>query len=123
MAEQGKPDLHIPPEMRAMAEQSVEQAKKAFDSVMTAAKGAVSGMEERAAAAQAGAKDMHRKAVAFAEHNVDASFEFARKMVAAKSAEEMVTLHADYVKSQMQALGEQVREIGQAASATFRPKD
>ena len=64
--------------MRAFAEQSVEQARKAFDSVMATAQSAASAIEGQAIAAQAGAKDVQRKAVAFAERNVDASFDFAR---------------------------------------------
>ena len=113
MASQATPNFQIPPEMRSFAEQSVEQARKAFDTVMNAAQSAVSSFEGQAAAAQAGAKDVQRKAFAFAEHNVDASFEFAQKLLSAKTGEEMVKMHADYVKSQMETLGEQARELGQ----------
>ena len=74
-----KASFQVPPEMRAFAEQSVEQAKKAFDSVMTAAQSAASAIEGQTVAAQAGAKDVQRKAVAFAERNVDASFDFAQQ--------------------------------------------
>ena len=111
-----KTSFRVPPEMLSFAEQSVEQAKKAFDSVMTAAKSAASAIEGQTVAAQAGAKDMQRKAVAFAEHNVDASFDFATKLLAAKDGEEVMKLHADYVKTQMQALGDQARELGQTAA-------
>ncbi len=93
-----KAGFRVPPEMLSFAEQSVEQAKKAFDSVMTAAKSAASAIEGQTIAAQAGAKDMQRKAVAFAEHNVDASFDFATRLLAAKDGEEVMKLHADYVK-------------------------
>ena len=105
-----------PPEMRAFAEQSVAQAKKAFDGFMTAAQGAVSTMEGQAVAAQASAKDVQRKAVDFAERNVEASFEFAQKLVAAKDPAEIMKLHSDYVKNQMQVFGEQTRELSQAAT-------
>ena len=108
--------FQVPPEMRAFAEQSVEQARKAFDSVMTAAQSAASAIEGQTAAAQAGAKDVQRKAVAFAEHNVDASFNFASKLLAAKDGEEVMKLHADYVKTHMQALSDQARELGQTAA-------
>ena len=125
MADHGMPNFQIPPEMRSFAEQSVAQARKAFDGFMTAAQSAVSTLEGQAAAAQAGAKDVQRKAVAFAEHNVAASFEFAQKLLKAKDGEEVMKLHADYVKTQMQALGEQARELGQSATkaATDRSKD
>ena len=116
MANEAMPTFNLPPEMRAFAEQSVAQARKAFDGFMTAAQGAVSTMEGQAAAAQASAKDMQRKAVNFAEQNVTASFEFAQKLLAAKDPTEIIKLHGDYVKRQMQVFGEQTRELSQAAA-------
>ena len=99
--------------------------RKAFDSVMTAAQSAASAIEGQTVAAQAGAKDVQRKAVAFAERNVDASFDFARKLLAAKDGEEVLKLHAEYVKACMQALSEQARELGQTAgrAAGVKSKD
>ncbi len=125
MADPTKPDFQVPPEMRAFAEQSVAQAKKAFDGFMTAAQGAASAFEGQAAAAQAGAKDMQRKAIQFAEHNVAASFELAQKLVTAKDPTEMARLHAEYMKTQMQKLTEQARDIGEtiAKAANAAKKD
>lgn len=108
--------FNIPTDMRAFAEKSVEQARQAFDSFVSAANEAVSSMEGRAAAAQAGAKDVGRKAIGFAEQNVAASFELARKLVRAKDVDEVMRLHADYVKEQMQALSEQAKALGESAS-------
>ena len=116
MVNAGMGSFQVPPEMRALAERSVEDAKRAFDGFINATRQAVSTFEGHAAAAQAGAKDMTQKAMSFAERNVDASFEFAQKLVRAKDAEEVTRLHADYVRAQMEALGEQARELGQAAA-------
>lgn len=116
MAEHDKQSFSIVPEMSAFAEQSVTQARKAFDGFMAAAQGAVSTLESQAAATQAGAKDLQRKAVAFAEENVAASFDFVQKLLAAKDTGEIMTLHAEHVKAQLQALGEQTRELGQTAA-------
>ena len=121
MAEHGTQSFQLPTEMRAFADQSVAQAKKAFDGFMSAAQDAVSTFEGRAAAAQAGAMDIQRKAVAFAEHNVASSFEFARKLLTAKDGGEIVKLHADYVKTQIETLGEQARELGDTAAKAAAP--
>jgi len=48
-------NFEIPSEMRQMAEQSVQQAKKAVDGFIAAAQQAVGTLEGQAAAAQAGA--------------------------------------------------------------------
>lgn len=116
MASEGMPNFTLAPEMRAFAEQSVAQAKKAFDGFMTAAQGAVSTMEGQAAAAQAGVKDVQRKAVTYAQQNVVASFDFAQKLLSAKDPGEILKLHGDYMKAQMQVLSDQARELSQAAT-------
>lgn len=116
MATQSMQHFEIPPDMRKFAEQSVEQARKAFDGFISAAHQAVNDMEGRAKAAQAGAKDVGGLAMAFAERNVSASFDFAQKLVRARDVEEIMRLQGDYVKEQVQALNDQARELGQAAS-------
>ena len=120
MATQPMQNFEIPPDMRKFAEQSVEQARKAFDGFISAAHHAVNDMEGRAKAAQAGAKDVGALAMSFAERNVATSFDFAQKLVRAKDVEEILKLQSDYVRQQAQALNDQARELGQAASNAAR---
>ena len=72
--------FEIPPEMRAFAEKSVEQAKQAFDGFISAAHDAVTTFEGHAESARKGAKHVTEKAMNFAEQNVASSFEFAQKL-------------------------------------------
>ena len=108
--------FQIPPEMRAFAEKSVEQARQAFDGFMTAAQRTVSTLEGQATAAHQGARDIRAKAIDFAEQNIASSFDFAQRLVRARDVKEMLELQGSYVKSQMQALSEQARELGEASS-------
>jgi phasin len=108
-------DFTVPPEMRALAEKSVEQARKAFDGFVSAAERATSEFEQKAKATRAGAHDVAQKAMSFAEQNVASSFDLAQKLVAAKNVSEVVKLHADYVRQQMEVLAEQARELSQSA--------
>jgi len=110
--------FEIPAEMRNMAEKSVEQAKKAFDGFIAAAQQAVAQVEGQAAAAQAGATDMRRKAMSFAEQNVATSFEFAQKLAQTRNVEEVVRLQTEFVQAQMRTLAEQAKELGASAAAT-----
>ena len=57
MADQSFNDF-VPPEMRKFAEQSVQQAKKAFDDLMSATQKAVSTFEGHASSAQATALEL-----------------------------------------------------------------
>lgn len=116
MAKDPMSNFEIPAEMRQMAEKSVEQAKVAFDSFTSAARNTIATIEGRASAAQAGAKDVGQKAMAFAEQNVASSFELAQKLVRANDLQEVMKIQADYLKAQSQALAEQAKELGQHAT-------
>jgi len=105
--------FEVPAEMRAFAEKSVAQAKTAFDGFISAAQQAADRVQESTSTAQTGARDMARVAMGFAERNVASSFDFAQQLVHAKDAREVMSLHADYVKKQMDALAEQAKELGQ----------
>jgi phasin len=111
MAKDPMPNFEIPADMRRLAETSVAQAKQAFDGFMSAAQQAVSRMESQTAAAQAGASDMSRKAIAFASQNM-AAFAFAQRLAQARDPEEVMRLQADFLRSQMQTFAEQARELG-----------
>jgi phasin len=116
MAQEKMPKFEIPAEMRQMAEQSVEQARKAFDGFIAAAQQAVSTFEGQTAVAQAGARDVGKKAMTFAEQNVANSFEFAHNLVRAKDIQEILRLHSEFIRAQMEALSNQARELGESAS-------
>ena len=115
MAKDGNGTFEIPAEMRAMAEKSVEQAKQAFDSFISAAQHAVNTAESQAAHAQSGAKEIGELAISFTQRNVASSFEFAEKLVRAKDSQEVTALHADYVKTQIAAFTEQAKQLSQQA--------
>jgi phasin len=112
MAKDPMSNFEIPADMRRLAETSVAQAKQAFDGFMSAAQQAVSRMETQTAAAQAGATDMSRKAMAFASQNMAASFAFAQQLAQARDVQEVMRLQADFLRSQMQTFTEQARELG-----------
>jgi len=109
-------NFEIPPEIRQVAEKSLEEARKAFDGFIAVAQKAAMDMERQATAAQAGAKDVGKKAIAFAEQNAATSFEFAQKLALAKSAEEIIQLQTEFLKTQMHALSNQAKELGEAAT-------
>ena len=115
-------NFEIPTEMRNLAAQSVEQAKKAFDDFITAAQKAVTAVEGHATGAKANTKNIGEKAMAFAEKNVATSFEFAQKVVRAKDIQELMQLQTEFVKTQMPAFVEQARALGQTvAQDAVRP--
>ena len=108
--------FEIPKEMRAVAEQSVEQAKLAFNNYLQAAQEAVSTFDQWVKASQLGAHGVYNKAMKFAQRNVLSAFEFAEKIVQAKDIEELIQTQTEFVQSQMQVLSEQVKHLGEVAT-------
>jgi phasin len=126
MSDDGRDRFEIPKEMRQMAEASVEQARKAFDKLMTNAQATAGTIEERRATVHAGAKEIGAKAVTYAEKNVQASLDYAQSLLKAKDFPEVIKLHSDFVQGQMRSFAEQASEMGQivsrAAMDAARPK-
>jgi phasin len=106
----------IPNELRSFAEQSVTQARKAFEGFIQAANQAVGQMQGRAEAAHSGASEIAHKSMEYAEKNVSSTFDFAQRLMRAKDAAEVMSLQSEYLGRQMQALSAQVQELGQSAA-------
>jgi phasin len=107
--------FQIPQDMRAFAEKSIDQAKQAFEGFISAAQQAVNAFEGHAETARQGARDVTENAMSFAEQNVAKSFELAQQLVRAKDVQEVLWLQADFIRTQMQVLTEQARELGERA--------
>jgi phasin len=112
----GIPHFEVPAELRAMTEKSMEQARVAFNTFMTAAQQAITHFEGQAKVVQAGAKDVSEKAMSYAERNVANTFAFADRLVHAKDIQQVIALQTEFVQAQMKELAEQAKELGTAAS-------
>ena len=108
--------FEVPADMRKFAEQSMDQARKAFDSFVGAAQQAMNDLEGRATTVRTGAMDVGGRAMTFAERNMTESFEFAQKLVHAKDVEEVLRLQTEYLKAQIQTLNEQTKELAEATA-------
>ena len=106
----------IPPEMRTFAEQSVVQARKAFDGFIEAANQAFGQFQGQAMAARSSAQEIAQKSMTYAEQNVAATFDFAQKLMRAKDATELMGLQSEYLSRQMQTISAQVQDLGQSAA-------
>ena len=116
MSDDGQNRFEIPNDKRAMAEASFEQARKTFEKFVASAQAATGTIEERNAAARAGARDISSKAIAYAEKNVQASLDYAQSLLKAKDLTDVMRLHSEYVQGQMRSLAEQASEMGQAVT-------
>jgi phasin len=106
----------IPNEVRSFAEQSVAQARKAFDGFLQAANQAMGQFQGQAQAARSSANEIAQKSMTYAEQNVAATFDFAQKLMRAKDAAEIMALQSEYLTRQMQTISTQVQDLSQAAA-------
>jgi phasin len=110
--------FEIPKEVRSMAEASFEQARKTFEKFLDSARVTAGSIVERNETVRAGARDISSKAIGYAEKNVQASLDYAEKLLHAKDLPEVMRLHGEYVQAQMRALAEQASEMGQTVGRT-----
>jgi phasin len=116
MAKEPFEQFAMPNEVRAFVEQSVAQARAAFDGIANAANQAVSHWQGQAHAARAGASEIAHKSMAYAEQNMAATFDFAQKLMHAKDPTEVMRLQQEYIARQMQTISTQTQELGQSAA-------
>jgi phasin len=102
----------IPDQMREVADRSVEQAKKAVGQYLDATHEAVAKAEGSAKSVREGAAEVSRQALAYVEENVAASFDFAHRLVQARTIEEIAALQKEFVAKQMASLAEQGKSLG-----------
>ena len=120
--------FEIPEQMRAAADKSVGQARKAVEQFLDATQKAVASVEGSAKSVGEGAADLSRQSLAFVEENVAASFDLAQRLVQARTVEEMAALQQEFIRRQMAAVAEQgktlsdmARRAGSAAQTKGKP--
>ena len=116
MAQDPFEQFRVPNEMRTFAEQSVAQARKAFDGFIQAANQAMGQFQGQAQTARSTASDIAHKSMSYAEQNVAATFDFAQKLMQAKNAAEVMALQSEYLSRQMQTISAQVQDLSQSAA-------
>jgi phasin len=107
--------FEMPTEMKALAEQSIEAARKAFQGYLNASEKAL-GMVETSTGAGQAARELGRKAMGYAQENVIDSFAFIDKLMRARDIEEVIRLQSEFAQSQAKKLSDQTRVLGEAAA-------
>jgi phasin len=114
--------LEVPTEMRDLADKSVEQARRAFDSFMGATQQAAGNMQGSAQKVQENTVKATKEVVGYAEQNVKAALDHAQALVQAKGFDEVMKLQTDFMRSQMTALQDQMKSMGKTMQEPVKPK-
>jgi phasin len=115
--------FEIPRDVQAFAEKSVKQAKQAVDGLISAANQSMHALEGQAESARQGAKQATEKAMSFAEKNVAKSFDLVQQLVRATNVQEILRAQTNFIRSQLQGLTGQAKDLGENAEKTEKKAD
>jgi len=94
--------MEVPPQVRELAEKSVDQAEKAMSSVGQSIGRIGAGSHEWKIAKQA---------LAITEANLKASFDHARKLMQARDINDVMQLQSEFVRSQFASATDQFKQM------------
>jgi phasin len=122
--------FEIPQELRQLAEDNVERARKLYLQFMEGISQTMGAWSTPSTdRVPPGFNEIRERAIKITRENADAAFNLARDVANAKDLQELVTLQTRYVQSQMKWYAQQTQEFGRlmakalsgAQSATSRP--
>ena len=105
----------VPEAFRDMAEKGVEQAKEGYARMRSAAEEATDLAEDTYLTATRGATEFNLKAIEALRANVNANFDYARELLAAKSFSEAVELSTTHMRKQFETLTAQTKDFSSLA--------
>jgi len=118
-SKKAKPEMtsEITSDVTAIAQKTVDQAQAAFEKAGEIAHSNVQLFDAAANACKNHFNDFQLKAIEFAQANVNASFGFARKLMAVKEPAEAFNLQQAFLREQGEALQRQATELNEIAVA------
>jgi len=106
-----KLDANVPESVRALAENTVNQARDAYERGKDALEESIDALERSFDAAGQGATAYNRKLIDIAQRNLNSCFDLAKSMAGAKNVAEIVELQSAFIRSQFDVFAGQAGEI------------
>ena len=105
--------FEVPAELRNMAEKAIDQSEKAFEMFFGAASKSI-------AAVPTPASEVSRKSLSFAEQNMKAAFDHARRLARASDPQEAMQIQSDFLKNQMTTAADQMKQIAEGIASVAK---
>jgi hypothetical protein len=90
---------------------SIDQARKAFETFISASQQVMSNFEGAPNPATDGMKQLNEKIAEFTRMNADANFRFAMKLTDAKQLHDVVDIQNQHMRELMETYGKQLEEL------------
>lgn len=112
--------FEIPEELRQLAEDNVERARKLYVQYMEGVSQAMGVWSTSPSdTASPAYNEVRERAIKITRENADAAFKLAKDVANAKDLQELVTLQTRYVQSQMKLYAQQTQEFGKLMTHAF----
>ena len=109
------PKVEMPEAFRDISEKGVQQAKDAYARMKGAAEEATDLAEDTYATATKGAAEYNLKALEALRINMNATFDYTREFLGAKTAAEAVELSTTHLRKQFETLAAQSKDLSALA--------
>ena len=116
MAPDPTTELAVPAAMREAAEEVVVEAEDAAHDVIMALDQAVTTFEGQLATVELDATSLGHAIIKCAEQNLTTAFAFAHNLLRAATIDEVVRLQIEFVRTQCEAMAEQMQQLGRIAA-------
>jgi len=112
----------IPGAWRDLAQQSVRQAREAYDRFIAATRQAQSVAAASTEPTAATVKEIQKRSFQYAEQNADASFALASELAKARDLNEWIAIQQQHAKRQVEAYSLQAQELGRLIAEVQAPR-
>lgn len=106
-----KLDATVPESVRALAENTVNQTRDAYERGKAALEESIDALERSFDAAGQGATAFNRKLIDIAQRNLNSGFDLAKSLAGAKNVGEIVELQSAFIRNQFDVFAGQASEI------------
>ena len=109
--EQFTKEAQMPEAVRVLAEKNIAQTREMYERSKDALETVLESWERTFDAAGQGAVALNRKVIDITQRNINASFDFVKNLVGAKTLAEAMELHSTDWSKQLNALRTQAEEV------------
>lgn len=110
----------MPESVRNIMKSSIEQAKKAFDTFISASEKAMGGLDSSSSVTSEGLKTLNEKIAEFTKANANANFRYAMKLADAKQFSEVVEMQNAHVREMMDSFTKQMEELRELMTGVMK---
>jgi len=101
----------MPEPMRQVMKSSIEQARRAFETFISASQQAMANIDTNSSPASHSMKMLNQKIAEFTKANAEANFDLAIKLADAKEMKDVIELQNHHVRHQMDTFAQQLEEL------------